>query len=95
MPVCRRRRARPAPRWRAGVALPIQREAFGLVLVEAMLCGTPVAAVRLGAVPEIVEEGVTGSTANGMGDFPNAVLRSLELDRRQSDSRPKSDFRPG
>jgi glycosyltransferase involved in cell wall biosynthesis len=63
---------------------PIQHpEAFGLVLVEAMLCGTPVAAVRLGAVPEIVEEGVTGCMAAGMGDFSKVVLRSLELDRRQ------------
>src|SRR6185436_63018 len=39
---------------------PIQHpEAFGLVLVESMLCGTPVAATRLGAVPEIVDDGVT------------------------------------
>jgi len=61
---------------------PIQHpEAFGLVLVEAMLCGTPVAAVRLGAVPEIVEEGVTGCLADGMGELSKAVLRSLELDR--------------
>lgn len=63
---------------------PIQHpEAFGLVLVEAMFCGTPVAAVRLGAVPEIVEEGVTGCMANGMGEFSKTVLRSLECDRRQ------------
>src|SRR5260221_4994126 len=44
---------------------PIQYpEAFGLVLVEAMLCGTPVAGMRLGAVPEIVDEGVTGWTTD-------------------------------
>jgi len=63
---------------------PIQHpEAFGLVLVEAMLCGTPVAAVRLGAVAEIVEEGVTGCMADGMGEFSKVVLRALECDRRQ------------
>src|SRR6267378_1796025 len=43
---------------------PIQYpEAFGLVMIEAMLCGTPVAAMNLGAVPEILEPGVTGYMA--------------------------------
>ncbi len=63
---------------------PIQYpEAFGLVLVEAMLCGTPVAAIGLGAVPEIVEEGVSGSIAGGMETFPQAVRKCLAIDRRQ------------
>ena len=72
---------------------PIQHpEAFGLVLVEAMLCGTPVAAVRLGAVPEIVEEGVTGCLANGMSDFSKAVVSALELDRRRARLRAEQRF---
>ena len=72
---------------------PIQHpEAFGLVLLEAMLCGTPVAAVQLGAVPEIVEEGVTGCMAAGMGDFSKAVLRALECDRRQVRQRAEQRF---
>src|SRR2546423_13345491 len=63
---------------------PIQYpEAFGLVLVEAMLCGTPVAALRLGAVPEIVEEGVSGFCAASMEEFPHVVMKALSLDRRQ------------
>lgn len=63
---------------------PIQYpEAFGFVLLEAMLCGTPVAAMRLGAVPEIVEEGVTGFTAKTVDEFANAVSKCLTL-RRQS-----------
>lgn len=63
---------------------PIQYpEAFGLVLVEAMLCGTPVAARRWGAVPEIVDEGVTGCTSANMDEFPAAVQASLALDRRK------------
>ena len=53
---------------------PIQfPEAFGLVLVEAMLCGTPVAAMRLGAAPEIVDDGITGYTAGSAADFPEAA----------------------
>ena len=63
---------------------PIQYpEAFGLVLVEAMLCGTPVAAIRLGAVPEIVEEAVSGYTAQSKEELPKALAQCLALDRRQ------------
>src|SRR5262245_5656122 len=61
---------------------PIQEpEPFGLVLAEAMMCGTPVAAMRLGAVPEVVDEGVTGFSAVSPEQFPEVILRSLELDR--------------
>lgn len=61
---------------------PIQYpEAFGLVLVEAMLCGTPVAALRLGAVPEIVEDGVTGYSVETLPELAGAVTRCLALDR--------------
>ena len=57
-----------------------------------MLCGTPVAAARLGAVPEIVEEGVTGCMADGMGEFSKAVLRALQCDRRQVRKRTEQRF---
>jgi len=61
---------------------PIQYpEAFGLVLVEAMLCGTPVAALRLGAVPEIVDEGITGYSVLTTAELPAAVTRCFQLDR--------------
>lgn len=63
---------------------PIQYpEAFGLVLVEAMLCGAPVAALRLGAVPEIIDEGVTGCSVGVLAEFNAAVSRCLVLDRRR------------
>jgi glycosyltransferase involved in cell wall biosynthesis len=67
-------------------------EPFGLVPVEAMLCGTPVAAVRLGAVPEIVEEGLTGSSAAAVDGFREAVLRALTLDRRWVQERAAQRF---
>jgi glycosyltransferase involved in cell wall biosynthesis len=63
---------------------PIQYpEPFGLVLVEAMMCGTPVAAIRLGAVSEIVDEGVTGCCAPSAERFEETVLQALLLDRRR------------
>jgi glycosyltransferase involved in cell wall biosynthesis len=63
---------------------PIQfPEAFGLVLIEAMLCGTPVAALRLGAVGEIVEEGVTGCLGDRVEHLPKVVLAAIALDRRR------------
>ncbi len=72
---------------------PIQYpEAFGLVLIEAMLCGTPVAAMRLGAVPEIVEEAVGGYTAQSKEELIQAVARCLELDRRRIRERAAQRF---
>jgi glycosyltransferase involved in cell wall biosynthesis len=63
---------------------PLQApEPFGLVQVEAMMCGTPVVALSVGAVPEIVEEGVTGCTAAAADDFVDAVTRSFSLGRRR------------
>ena len=58
-------------------------EPFGLVQVEAMMCGTPVAAVGIGAVPEIVEEGVTGALAAHGAPFAPAIERAMRLDRRR------------
>lgn len=61
---------------------PVQYpESFGLVLVESMLCGTPVAAMKLGAVSEIVEEGVTGAMAESNDEMPEALARAVTLDR--------------
>jgi glycosyltransferase involved in cell wall biosynthesis len=58
-------------------------EAFGLVLVEAMLCGTPVAAMRLGAMPEIVEDGVSGFSVESVAQLPEALAKCFSLDRRR------------
>ena len=70
----------------------LSREPFGLVLVEAMMSGTPVAAFGLGAVPEIVEEGVTGAVEPAGGDLALAVHRCLERDRRAVYDRARDRF---
>jgi glycosyltransferase involved in cell wall biosynthesis len=63
---------------------PIQYpEAFGLVLVEAMLCGTPVAALHVGAVGEIIDEGVSGFSVKSADHLPTAMQKCFSLDRRQ------------
>lgn len=67
-------------------------EPFGLVQVEAMMCGTPVAALRIGAVPEIVDEGVTGYTAPSTDEFPQAILRAFALDRQRVRERAEERF---
>ena len=61
---------------------PIQYpEAFGLVLIEAMLCGTPVVAMGIGAAPEIIEQGVTGFCVAERSDFLRAIPKAFALPR--------------
>jgi glycosyltransferase involved in cell wall biosynthesis len=69
-------------------------EPFGLVQVEAMMCGTPVAAIGIGAVPEVVDEGVTGAIAGDAASFPDAVRRALALDRAAVRARAEARFAP-
>ena len=66
----------------AALVYPIAApEPFGLVLIEAMACGTPVAAFARGAVPEIVENGVTGYGADDLGSLAAVMPAVLALDR--------------
>ena len=55
-------------------------EPFGLSMIEAMACGTPVVALRVGAAPEIVEHGVTGFLADDLEEFIGFIPRIAELD---------------
>ncbi|HEY4256294.1 MAG TPA: glycosyltransferase family 4 protein [Candidatus Udaeobacter sp.] len=64
--------------------LPIDwPEPFGLVMVEAMACGTPVIARRGGAVPEVIDEGHTGFVVRGLKEAVEAVQRVSGLSRKR------------
>jgi glycosyltransferase involved in cell wall biosynthesis len=56
-------------------------EPFGLVMIEAMACGTPVIAFPCGSVPEIMREGATGFVVSSVGEAVKAVDRIRTLDR--------------
>lgn len=63
--------------------LPIDwPEPFGLVMIEALACGTPVIAFRRGSVEEILEEGVTGFIVENVDEAVEAVRRIDTIDRR-------------
>jgi glycosyltransferase involved in cell wall biosynthesis len=58
-------------------------EPFGLVMIEAMACGTPVIAFRSGSVPEVIEDGVTGFIVESEEEAIETIRHRLpELDRR-------------
>src|SRR5947209_3387027 len=78
----------------AGALLfPIQaEEAFGLVMIEAMACGTPVIAFQRGSVEEVVDFGKTGFYADSMQVLASFVPRALSLDRRVVREHAKQRF---
>lgn len=76
-----------------GLLMPIDwPEPFGLVMIEAMACGTPVLAFNHGSVPEIVEHGVSGFIVDTEVDALVAVSRLGELSRAIVRSRFEARF---
>ncbi len=66
-----------------GLLFPIEwPEPFGLVMIEAMACGTPVLAFDAGSVREVIDEGRTGFVVNGVEESLAAVRRLDSLDRK-------------
>ncbi|MEW6352804.1 MAG: glycosyltransferase family 4 protein [Pseudomonadota bacterium] len=64
------------------VLFPIDwEEPFGLVMIEAMLCGTPVVAFARGSVPEIVDEGITGYKVHNADEMLARLDAAARLDR--------------
>ncbi len=65
----------------ACLLFPIQwEEPFGMVMVEAMACGTPVVALRRGAAPEVIAHGVSGLLCDRPDELPAAIDRAALLD---------------
>ncbi|HEY4310015.1 MAG TPA: glycosyltransferase family 4 protein [Pirellulales bacterium] len=58
-------------------------EPFGLVMIEAMACGTPVVAFRHGAVPEVIDEGVTGCICDSVDQAVQCLGNLLKWDRQR------------
>jgi glycosyltransferase involved in cell wall biosynthesis len=68
----------------AALLFPIQwPEPFGLVMIEAMACGTPVIAYPLGSVGEVMKDGVTGFVVPDEDRAVKAVGKILEIDRQK------------
>jgi glycosyltransferase involved in cell wall biosynthesis len=67
----------------AAILMPLLwEEPFGIVMAEALACGTPVIGLRRGSLPEIVQEGVNGFICNSVDEMAAAVARIAEIDRR-------------
>ncbi|MEF0943630.1 glycosyltransferase family 4 protein [Rhizobium sp. BR 362] len=58
-------------------------EPFGLVMIEAMACGTPVIAFRCGSVPEVIDDGVSGILVDSVAEAAEKLEWALKLDRRR------------
>jgi len=69
-----------------------RREPFGLVMTEAMACGTPVIGFGNGAIPEIVEDGVTGFVVDTVEEMAAAVGRLGEIKRAACRQRVEENF---
>ncbi len=79
----------------AALVFPIRwPEPFGLVMIEALACGTPVLALRQGSVPEVIGHGVTGFVVDGESDLARAVGRLDEIDRRACRDAAEEHFSP-
>jgi glycosyltransferase involved in cell wall biosynthesis len=77
----------------AALLFPIDwPEPFGLVMIEAMACGTPVIAWPRGAVPEVVENGVTGFIVESEAEAVAAIAKLAALDRRRIRQRFEQRF---
>ena len=63
------------------LVFPIQwDEPFGIVMIEALACGTPVVALRAGSVPEVIDDGTTGFVCDTLDEMVEAMGRTEDID---------------
>jgi glycosyltransferase involved in cell wall biosynthesis len=77
----------------SALIFPIQwDEPFGLVMIEAMACGTPVIALQRGSVSEVVDSGITGFHANSLDAMIPLIPQALQLDRSRVRNHAEARF---
>jgi len=74
------------------VHLTTRPERFGMTMIEAMACGTPVLGARMGSIPEIVVDGFTGFLCDGDDEAAERVHALAALDRRACRNRVEAEF---
>ncbi|MEO6834917.1 MAG: glycosyltransferase, partial [Candidatus Tumulicola sp.] len=74
------------------VHMTTRPERFGLTMIEAMACGTPVLGARMGSIPEIVVDGGTGFLCDGVDDAVAKVPALASLDRHACRARVEAEF---
>ncbi|MFN8556429.1 MAG: glycosyltransferase [Dehalococcoidia bacterium] len=80
----------------AALLFPIRwPEPFGLVMAEALACGTPVLALRRGSAPEVIEDGITGFIADDERELAGAVDRLSDIDRARCRRAAETRFSAG
>jgi glycosyltransferase involved in cell wall biosynthesis len=67
-------------------------EPFGIVMIEAMACGTPVIGFNRGSVNEVIDEGITGYKVNNRDEMVEAVKRISYIDRQKCGEHAKKRF---
>jgi glycosyltransferase involved in cell wall biosynthesis len=87
-------KARLISRAAAGIFPLLWSEPFGLAMVECMVAGTPIVALRSGSTPELIEEGVTGFLAEDADGLVEAVNRLDEIDRVHCAEVARARFSP-
>ena len=81
-PIVGARKSRLLAAARCLVVASLAAETSSLVAMEALAAGTPVVALRAGALPDIVEHGRTGFIADGVGELADAIARAPSIDPR-------------